>query len=362
MKKELISNKQIWSISVLFLIEYSLVFGTNYFAKQDSWISILISIALTAPVIFVYTKILQYYPQKSIYDIFEIAFGKIIGKVATIVYTIFLIRLGYIITSFVSYFVKVVGLFGTPKLISLIFVHILVIYAVTMGIEVIGRYSEFFVLIIPSLIFIMVLLLIPKMNFENLKPILYYGYKPILKGAVTNVAFPFGELVVICGLGDSFKDTKSTTKVFLKALIFSGFIILLIAITSICVLGNEYLTSSYFPSYETIQKIEIGDFIQRIQVLATANFLISEFLKLVIIILAICKGIRRIFNLKDYRVTVLPVAILNIILSYIFYKNSIEATDFLNNVWVYYGILFQVILPLVVFIVIKLKKLFKSSS
>jgi spore germination protein KB len=132
---------------------------------------------------------------------------------------------------------------------------------------------------------------------------------------------------------------------------------------NITILGNM-LGSFYFPAYEAVSRITIGDFIQRIEVTVAMVFVLTVFIKASVCLLVTCKGIAKIFNLKDYRSIVIQTGLLMAFLSYIIYDNIMEMKYWAFKVYPYYAFPMQVILPTVIWIAaeVKSKKSNKSGK
>jgi spore germination protein KB len=143
----------------------------------------------------------------------------------------------------------------------------------------------------------------------------------------------------------------------------SAIIIMITTLRNITVLGNM-LGSFKFPSYAAVSRINIGDFLQRIEVTVSIVFVYSAFIKSSICLLVACKGIGKVFNLKDYRSIVIQTGLLMIYFSYIIYNNSMEMRYWAFKVYPYYTFPMQVILPVIIWIFaeIKAKKINKENT
>ena len=114
------------------------------------------------------------------------------------------------------------------------------------------------------------------------------------------------------------------------------------------------LGSFYFPSYEAVSMIRIGDFVERIEVSVSFVFLFGVFIKASICLLVACKGIGKVFNLKDYRSIVIQTGLLMIFFAYTVYDNSVEMKYWAFKVYSYYAFPFQVLLPITILILEKI--------
>lgn len=86
MKKEIISNKQIQLLIFSYCIGAYLLFSMGTGTKQDIWISSILAIIFTIPIVIMYGRIMNLYPGKNIFDILEQIFGRVVGKVFNIIF------------------------------------------------------------------------------------------------------------------------------------------------------------------------------------------------------------------------------------------------------------------------------------
>lgn len=355
MKKEIISTKQGISMMFIFLIGTTLVVGSANRAQQDAWISILIGIAISLPMCFVYSRLLKLFPGKNLFDIVEEVFGSIVGKAITLIFIWYFFHLGALIIRNITEFIQIVSFTETPQFFVAIFIGLLVIYMVKSGIEVLGRWTEF---VLPIIIFIIILtigLSAPEMNFNHLKPVLYNGFKPVFQGAYALFTFPFAETVIFTVIFSSLEQQNKSFKVYSLSIIMSGVILLLVALRNILVLGAANINTLYFPSYSAVSIINIGDFLQRIEVVVSITLILSSIAKLSVCLFATSIGVSKLFNFDDYKLVAAPICLLMLNLSFIIYNSAMEMFNWIETTNLYYAIPFQIILPLTILIVAEIK-------
>ena len=102
--------------------------------------------------------------------------------------------------------------------------------------------------------------------------------------------------------------------------------------------------------------------LQRIEITVSIVFIFSVFIKSSICLLVACKGIGKMFNLKDYRSIVIQTGLLMVYFSYIIYDNIIEMTYWALKVYPYYAFPMQVILPIIIWILAEIKSKKISSA
>ncbi|WP_066497057.1 GerAB/ArcD/ProY family transporter [Abyssisolibacter fermentans] len=356
MNKEIISDKQGIALIILFITGSSSVVIMGLEAKKDLWIAIIIAIMLALPFAFIYSRLQCIFPSKNLYDIIEICFGRLIGKIVIIILTLFVYYWAADVLVNYGNFIKIVSLTETPKIIPMMFFAALCGLGIKKGIEVMGRFSEVLVIIPVFILFISSLLLIPDMNIDNIRPVFYNGIKPILKGAFNSFSFPFGQIIAFAIVFKDFKTKKSTYKIYNLGLLLGGIYLLIFSLTSILVIGVDTATNTYYSTYYSVQRINIASIIQRVEVVVAVVFLLGGFIKIGMLILCTCKGLTKIFGFKDYRFIVTIITLLVINLSFFQYDSVFDYNEFQFEIWLYFTSPFQVILPIVIWITAEIKK------
>lgn len=362
MNKENIASKQGIAIMILFIIGSTLVLGVGGKAKQDIWIAVILAMLGALIITSVYARILHLFPGKNLYSIVEILFGSILGKIISIFYIFYVIHLGALVFRNFSEFIHIVSLIETPQFVLVMTMGITSIWFTRKGIEVLGRWS---LLILPIVVFIIISLITlstPKMDINNLKPILYEGIKPVIDGSFSIFTFPFAETIVFTMILSSLKNTDDVFKVYRYGIVISGLLILIVYTRNILVLGVETDSALYFPSYSAVSLIKVGDFIQRIEVLISVIFLFSGLIKISICIYGASIGIANLFNFADFKLLIPPVALITMNLSCFIYDDVMEMFFWASNIYKYYAIPFQIVLPMIILIIAEIKKGFFSSS
>ncbi|MFZ7120777.1 MAG: GerAB/ArcD/ProY family transporter [Eubacteriaceae bacterium] len=182
----------------------------------------------------------------------------------------------------------------------------------------------------------------------------------VIKGVetVSIISFPFAETVLFMGVFSVLPNIKSYKKVYIKGLLIGDFFILIITIRNIIVLGVDVVSILYFPSYIAVSMINIGDFLQRIEIVVSLIFIFAGFVKVSICLLVASKGVSKILNLDNYRVIVSPLGLMMINLAYLIYDDIIEMQNWAFKVYKYYALPIQVILPIIILFTswLKIKK------
>ncbi|MCX7903828.1 MAG: endospore germination permease [Caloramator sp.] len=357
--KETISVRQSIFTMIMFIIGSSVIITSGVDAKGDLWIAVIIALIAALAITWVYSKILSIKPDKDFVDILELIFGKFFGRLLAFLFVFFAFHLGSLVLRNFGEFIKTIGLPETPNSILMLLCILLAILSVKSGIEIIGRGCELFLLILLFLVLLTIPFSIPEMDINNLRPMLYEGILPVLKGAFATFSFPFAETIVFLFILPS-TNKSQYFKVYYTSLIFAAVVLILLALRNVLILGPETSIRNYFSSYTAVSRINIANFLQRIESIIAISFLIFTFAKINICLYASSKGLSKILGFDDYRFLVTPVGLLMFNFSIIVYENIMQMVEWATKIWPYYSLPFEVFLPLFIyfyFITFKRKKL-----
>ncbi|WFD09735.1 GerAB/ArcD/ProY family transporter [Tepidibacter hydrothermalis] len=350
MNKEIISDKQAICIMLMYICGNALISATGREAQSNIWMAIILALGCAFLLVLIYNRILTLYPSRDLFYILEKSFGRFLGKAICIMYIWYFFYLLVIDLLDFMTFINIVGLSKTPRLLSMILAMMLTSWGTKQGIEVLGRWSEFFVIILFFLVYMIIPLEVYNMDIRNLRTFLDNGIAPVIKGGFSVFSFPFAEIVIFLALFDSLKNKKSHCRVYILGLLFGGIIIFSTAIAEILVLGESMYSGYFFPSYSSVSEINIKSFIRGLEIGVSAAFLITGYVKSIVCLSACCKGISKLFCFDDYRFIVTPIAICIILVSIISFENIIEMNNWKFNIYNYYAFPFQVIIPIIIWI------------
>ncbi|WP_066299806.1 GerAB/ArcD/ProY family transporter [Bacillus sp. FJAT-29937] len=364
MEKVKISAIQLFALMFLFEMGSAIVINYGMTAKKDAWLAILVGLCGAIALFFIYYFIFRQYPNLLFTGVLRKIFGKYLGWMIGLLYVVLFIydaarslrNFGDLLLS--STMPK------TPLLVLNILMILSVSYVLFLGIEVLARTAEVFivVLIVIGLAGNLLILVSGNFTLPNLLPILENGWKPILKTAFPlTTVYPFAELIVFAMIIPSLNRPQSVKKVWLFALISSGLVLSWTTAIKIGVLGIEQAENATFPLLSTIAKVNLFDFIQRIDVLVVYTNLITMFFKLSIFYYFVVVGTTDLFKVKNQQQIILPMAVL------ITFLSMIMASDYSEHLYEgvtittrYLYIPFLVILPLLMFAVSMIRKLFNK--
>ncbi|AFC29240.1 spore germination protein KB [Paenibacillus mucilaginosus 3016] len=351
MQKAKINAGELAALMLLFEMGTSVVVGVGMQAKQDAPLAILIGMASGLLLFLIYDSLYRRHGNLSLVGWLQAGFGRPLGGLAAMLYMLYFFYIA----------ARVMRDFGALLLSSILpltpmaAVHLVmvlpVMYACLLGIETIGRVGEIFLSIVVFLGVLSLLLLIASnvLQWENLLPPLEHGWKPVLKTAFPlTTTFPFGELVVFTMLLPCLNHPRLARKTGLTVILISGFALSSIITLNISVLSLYGAENTTFPLLRTLGKIRLGEFIERLEVIAIVTLIIGGFFKITIFLYASIMGFTELFHIRKRRRE------LTLCLGALLFLYSLLMTDsFIKHIEVglkivplYLHLPFQVVLPL----------------
>jgi spore germination protein KB len=318
---------------------------TFKFAKQNGWISLIISYVAGVIGILLIHQLMRYYPGKSIIQYIPAILGRSVGKFISLLYLWFYFHSAAIILREFSDFTTTYVLDKTPVLVIVALMVGLCAYAIYGGVECLGR----IMLLVAGLLAVtnatMLALVTNKIDFQKLLPIFGGEWAvSILQGSIHPASW-FGEVILMA----SFYPTLNVKKNGKKALInsFTLAVILLMATDIYAIAAFSTLTQSFIYSvFHLARIISVADFFERIDPAFMSVWVAGIFGKICLFYLAFVQGLAEWLNLSDYRMMIVPTGILLSLTSISFFANTSELVQFLTYIWPPYSFLFEFFIPI----------------
>jgi len=338
---------------ILFQIGSSVLLGANPEIEQDSWIALLFSMAGVIPIVLIYARIAELYPDKCIYGICIDIFGKIIGRVMIALFTFYAFHLTAIVLRNFVEFLQITNLTETPHFPIMIAMLLVCIYLLKSGIQTIGKWGMAMAPVVLLFIFFTIITSLNHLNFENILPILDHSPKEFLSVSYSLYTFPFAETVLFLGAFPLLNKGENPYKVYLYAILIGGISLLFIILRNILILGPQFGKAQYFASYNAARIIELGEFFTRIEATISIIYILAGITKITVCLLSATKGIAKMFS-ADYNKLIIPCGLIVLSLCPLTYENVIDMFAALHY-YPYYVLPFQTILPIIIWIGAEIK-------
>lgn len=364
-----ISKKQLFTLILLFEMGSAIVVNLGMQAKQDAWLAILLGTGSGVCMFLVYDHLYHQYDERPLTQYVRIILGNYIGSLLALLYIFYFLYLSARVLRDFGDLLLSSTLEATPMLVINSMLMFVIGSAVYYGLEVIGRTGE----IILPVMALLALITGGAISFshifhiENLLPVLERGWEPVIKAAFPlTITFPFGETIVFSMILPYLSEKAHSRKTGVKAILISGLILTVTIVTNIAVLGVSQASSEQFPLLTTVGKINVGDFIQRVDAVALSALILGGFFKISIFFYAGVSGMKELFSIQKKKHTLFLVASFVIVVTT--YSLNM-ASSFANHIEVglqqvpyYLHLPFQIGIPILLLVITWFKKLGKKSS
>ncbi|SEN99325.1 endospore germination permease [Paenibacillus sp. OV219] len=354
-----INLRQLSILTVLFSLGSTILIvpsALTSIAKQDGWIAAIVGVAEGMLSLFIYVALGYRYPGQSLMQFTETILGRWLGKGIGLLFLTYFLILSALVLRNVGDFITTIVMPETPiQVVHALFV-LAVVMGVSLGIEVIARSAEIFLPWVALLLTVLVVFLVPQIEFDRIQPMFESGVKGIIHGSLSVLSIPYMELVVFLMIFPHLNKSKGYGAAFAKGSFIGGLVIIIVTIFCVFILGWDFTARHTFPSYTLAKKIQVGEFLQRIEVIVAIIWFLTIFFKLAICFHASVHGMAQLFQLRTARPLIVPLAIVLVVLSIVVYPNIVYFRVFATEIWPLYAITFGLIIPLALLLVSEIKQ------
>lgn len=348
--KELVPDHQGLVLVMLFVVGNTLVFALGGVAGPDIWLAFLLATVLAIPMILLMARVRSLMGGASLACGLEQLLGKWPSRALAFAYAGYAWRLACYVVSDVTNFIQAVALPTTPQVVTATLFALLMLWAAKEGVEVLARFAVIMSKVVFNVLFVTFLMLLSQVELGEFQPVMYNGVKPVWLGAFQLLEFPFLEVVVLFWVFDCFRSKKSPYRVFLPGFVAASLILLVMASTSLAVVGAERYAQLYFPVWAAVARINISTFLTRLEAIIGVTFAIGSFVKMAACLLAASRSLAYSFGFADYRFLVTPLALGVIPGSQWFISTLLDVELSVIKTYPTSATFFQAVLPVLIWI------------
>ncbi|NJJ39178.1 GerAB/ArcD/ProY family transporter [Paenibacillus apii] len=361
MAQEKISGWQLFSMIILFEIGTTVLFGLGMRAKQDEWLAILAAMLAGLALMRVYSKLCEYYPNRTLVQIIPEVVGKWIGYPLSLIYILnFAYESSRVLRDFGELIVQTI-LRETPILVIMAGFMLGVVYCLRGGIEVLGRLGEIlFPVAFIALVTGWILIITSEIHhFEYIEPVFEKNGLPILNAVFPFLlVFPFGQTLLFMMFANNLNPLSRFRKVGMAGILASGIIVSLNMMGLILIFGPLVLKETEFPLYTAIGMVDLGDFIMNLDAFAILMMVLGGFFKLGAFMYGAVVGTAQLFRLESYHSLLVPWGTIILALSFIIastYSQHIYIGWNISIPYIFFPL--YVIIPILLLIIAAIRKI-----
>ncbi|WP_019423486.1 GerAB/ArcD/ProY family transporter [Paenibacillus sp. OSY-SE] len=367
MRREQIDVRQLLCLVVLHTVGSSVLYvpsAAAYYSKQDGWLAVMVAILASTGVAILYAKWLGTVPEKTIFDYIDNTLGKWLGSVLILLYAFVSFLDG--VASLLSYlgsFLTTQIIPETPRMAVQAMFIVAVVIGLRLGMRTVARAGELFAIVMTITFVALTVFVFPQAKLDNILPMFEANGAAYSRTVIHYLSFTTLTLFSFWALYPQVNGNRgSKIRAFVIGHAIGGFFLFLMTFMCILVLGSESTARASFPSYMLAQKINIADFITRIEVLMATLWLTTLYFKMSMYFYFGIKALEHVLQLKDGRSLIFPWAIICTVLSLILYPNTSYQIWWDTRIWPVLAIVLYVCFPVGLWLISFLKNQVRELS
>ncbi len=324
-------------------------------ARQAGWLAPTVSLGILLVLFLIFQQFFNKFKKESFLDIVQKIFGKYLGTALNIAYLILITILGAL---YVRYYSErmVTSLFPNTNsfLFSVIFLTIIAV-VLRSGLAIFARMNEIFLPIVVLTYLVVNILIFPEVEIDNLYPITYKDIFPVLKASVGTTAI-LGYVTFLFILSDKVKGKDKVKSFGFHSSYLLAILLSLVVISPVGVFFFVVVAKMNLPFFAAVKDISLFGIIERVESSLIAIWTLTDFSIITSFLFVGIHIINWLFKAPSEKPFINMYVVIIYILSMYIAGNIIELIN-LSNVLVFAIIGFTIIMPIILFIVGKIRKL-----
>ena len=353
-----ITPRQLSILLILYIFGDFVIFINTPNDPQHGWIAYIISSLGGFLILAVYLWIYKLNDSKPLPLILNNCFGKYVGVFVSLMYVLFFMCNASLVLYNYTAYVNQTSYDYTPKWVMLLFLGIIIIYAMYKGIRAIARSAEIFLSFILIATIFVDILVSGLIKVENIYPIKAANYYLILKDAFYPFSLSFGVCVTFLILFPLAGNVGEIKKPLFKGMGLSSALLIIITLRTILILSGPMINRYVYPiffSYSINEEIKIG-------IVPVALTVVGTLIKVLIFLYGSTTSIKSVFNIRKIRPIIIVAVVVTVVSSNFSFNTGIAIHEFFQNIWVYFITVFAVVIPIILLIISLIMKFRKKSG
>jgi spore germination protein KB len=326
--------------------------------KHESWIPVVIGFVICIPLIYLYRTLMLMFPDKNYLQVLDEVYGRVAGKVIGVLYAWFYLTLTTLNVRDIGDFIKLTVLPETPHVVLTLCCVLVAVMAVRHGFKVVARYGSVFTIIEFLIVAVSIILVSNQIKPTSFLPIFTQPAIRYVQSTHIIATIPFGELVVFLMVVPCVRklSRRDATKYWFWGVVMGLAVLLAVLLRDIAILGNA-LPLFTLPGLVTLRLVNLSEALDRMEIIFTIAIMMLLFFKIAVLIYVSTIAAAQLFETTHYKHLALIIGVLVITYGATLYPNSVEHTVSARTTEPIVWTLFEIILPLLTFLIAKLRKL-----
>lgn len=331
-------------------------------SSQESWLALLFGMVLSIPVIFLYKALMVLFPDKNLLQMLEAVYGPVLGTVLGIGYAWFFTTLAALNLQDLADFTKIAVMAETPHLVLTLMCILVSVWAVRHGLKVVTQYGTLFTFIEFAIILITIVLMANQMDAQNFLPIFNLPLETYIHCTHLVMTIPMGELVVFLMCTPCVRfSPKKVSAYWFGGVAMGMFTLLAVQLRDIAILDGA-ISMFTLPGLVVLRLVNLGRTLGRLEILFAMALMMLLYFKITVLCYATTVAFAQLFKTTSFKRLALITGILIAAYAPTLYPSSVAHTA---SAWQTTPIIwtpFEILFPLLTFIVAKIRKLPKKAE
>ncbi|MBS3872493.1 MAG: endospore germination permease [Firmicutes bacterium] len=299
-------------IGVLFFGAIRLVTGI---AGAQGIMAIAGGAVLSMLILYLAVSVAKMFPDHTPFEYAKLIYGRWLGSLIALSLVVFNLLIGTMVLRDLGDFLISAILPETPLSANIALMLGLVCFGVYLGLESLARFNEGFApLILLSWLIVIVAGLL-RADFGWLRPLLAVEPSQLMLSTLVSGSIIIDGLIVL--LFFSFvKDQGSVLKYNTWAIIMATVIMAGAQVAVVTSLSPNLAQTVLYPILELARNTPLGAFLERIEALYLAVWIMGTFIKIAVLFYGSCLGLATTTGVKNYRTFIIPIAALSFYFSF----------------------------------------------
>ncbi|MBO7744445.1 endospore germination permease [Paenibacillus sp. MWE-103] len=309
--QEKITHLQLGWLLFGFIAGFESVFLTETkLMKQDVWIANLFNIVAGIALLGIITYVQRQYPNHNLTEICDKLLGKWLSKVMLSIYLLNNLESASGSFRAVSMFYTTVILPKTHSDYLIMVYAACSTYAVYIGLGTLARSN---LVILPLFLIgflITCLFIIPEIQTNPFLPQLKSSIPNRVIGSMHLFTFTFSQMITFGFLMSRVENMKRIFPSCMIAILLSGLYLIMISYLTLSSLGFNFVDTSAYPFFSTIQLVKLGEYLERIEVLLVGLWTVLTMVYMVVMQYVFTLVARHVFGISKMKPFVLAIGLL----------------------------------------------------
>ncbi|NGM82764.1 endospore germination permease [Paenibacillus sp. 7124] len=252
-------------------------------------------------------------------------------------------------------FIKDNVLLNTPTVITAVIIMLVTLYMISRGIEAISR--------INSIVNLMLLMIFPlyiwgltkHINLHRLLPIFDHSAASFALASLTPIGW-MSEVSVLLFFGPYLKFPRKGTFIGVIGICLVTLVMFVEILMTLVVFGPQYMKDIAYPIFSTISIIQVGRFIENLDVLFISYWTMSVYMKLAIFLFATVQCFKQTFRIRNDRPYLVALSVVIITECLYTWREPEKLNLFNEEGRIIVFLLFNILLPLGILLWTRIKE------